>query len=148
MSEEPISHIARGRLPWRSPDDDVTECGKRVNEFKSVISAEAAQALWKKHGETRARFLLCVTCVDTANRYSTNGAALTWETDPDGLLERYLSRSIWRRTNEGRLSKELRALAAVALAHRDEFDVYLDGLESAPSMADARAAKRRRETTR
>ena len=119
---EPISHIARAVLPWRDASDNDTECGKPVTEFARVVTFEEASALWKKHGQQRAAFILCMTCVSTAQRWSPRHAAhLTFEGEP---TER-ISREFGKRREQ--MDRELRAMAELVTRHRDEFDDLMAG---------------------
>lgn len=124
VTDTPLSHIARSPLPWRDPADNDTECGKPVSEFTSVITADAAIALVKKHGQARAAFLLCMTCVQTTSRHGFRDP--TGQCTFDGQPTERLSREFGKRREQ--TDRELRAMAELVVRHRDEFDDLLSGL--------------------
>lgn len=122
--EGPLAHIARAPLPWRAPADNDTECGKHVSQFAKVISWDDAVALVKRHGQARAAFLLCVTCVETARRhgYRSPVGQCTFDGEP---TER-LSREFGKRREQ--TDRELRAMAELIARHRGEFDDLMTGV--------------------
>ena len=142
MPEQPIDHIARPALPWRNPDR--TECGRLLTDVASVVDRSVIEAKIKRHGQQRAAFTTCMTCAQTSDRYRT------WEVDPVEVMLRELDRSrAWKWNpdpSDGtvRTVHELRAIAALIDAHRDEFDAYVDGLETATDLTQRRSAKRTR----
>lgn len=120
--KEPVDHILRPRLPWRSPDEpSVTECGYDASKVKTLTRAEYFQRR-KDLGDQRSAMFTCMTCSQTAGRYPT------WIDDPRRAIERevvwecgsgYLGRNSDRR---GQLLRdELMAIAALIEAHPDEF---------------------------
>lgn len=125
--KEPVDHIARPRLPWRSSDADITECGYDASKVKTISRTEFSDRL-KNLGQQRTAMLMCMTCSDTARRWGT------WETDPCQALDREIS---WERgeryrarTDRGfRLRDELAAIAALIEAHREEFDAHISSTE-------------------
>lgn len=124
----PLRHIARDPLPWRAPDDNTTECGRDVTDVASYFTRGEALELVKKHGQQRAAFLLCMTCVDRTNTYhwrgTDNGAyhgQTTWADEP---MER-LNHEHGRRRLQ--LETELRAMAELVAAHPEEFAALLAG---------------------
>jgi hypothetical protein len=129
--DEPLSHIRRPDLPWRT--SRLTECGRPTADVKKFMERQEALALVKKHGIKRAAFLLCMTCMTTANQYRT------WEEDPAGALAREFFGA-----TDPKLSEELRALGALVNAHREEFDGFLEGLGSTVDLAAARRQRARR----
>jgi hypothetical protein len=116
--KEPVDHIVRPSLPWRS-DGGITECGYDASKVKSLTRAEFFQRV-KDLGQQRTAMLTCMTCSDTARRWKT------WEEDPRQAMEREIS---WEhgnyyraRTDRGeRLSEELIAIAVLIEAHGEEF---------------------------
>jgi hypothetical protein len=115
--KDPVDHILRPSLPWRSPDDAaITECGFDASKVKVLTRSEFFQRL-KDLGQQRSAMLTCMTCADTARRWGT------WDDDPRKALEREITwESGWRRTDHGwRLRDELLAIAALIEAHQDEF---------------------------
>lgn len=133
--KEPLAHIIRPVLPWRV-SADTTECGRRIVDVATAVPLPEAQAIWKRHGKQRAAFLLCSTCVSTANRYGHD----YMKDDIAKVLQREIN---WQ-GNE-RLNAELRALGLLVEAHRDEFDAAVSGLGSIVPMDDLRRARRDRE---
>lgn len=125
--KEPVDHILRPRLPWRSDSDPaITECGFNVASVKAISRAEFFQRV-KEMGRQRAAMVTCMTCSQTAERWCA------WEEDPRHALEREIS---WEgagkyHSNEKRghrLRDELLAIASLIDAHRDEFDSLLGRL--------------------
>jgi hypothetical protein len=131
MSEQ-LEHVRRPNLPWRI--FDLTECGLQTTD-RPVISRADLQAKWKRQGQQRAALTTCMTCLSTAQRWPS------WDEDPAACLgrETYMGRS-----PDTRLADELRAIALLVEAHRDEFDQTVASLTAAPSLAEARSARRRR----
>lgn len=133
-----IDHIRRPHLPWRDQAQS-TECGRDIADVKGLISRDEAHARLKRLGHKRATFSMCLTCLETAERWKA------WADDPAEALRRE-AQNISRRDQArvALLNKELRAIAALIQAHRDEFDGYLTGLEQTISLEAARQARRRR----
>lgn len=92
----------------------------------------------RKHGQQRAAFLLCMTCVNTSDRYRD------WQQSPTDVVAREGS-SRWR-AELTQMDRELFAIAALVCAHRDEFDGYLADLAETTSLRDRRTAKGKRGT--
>jgi len=138
--QEHVDHILRPALPWR--EDGLTECGRVVTEATAVVTADEVKARIKRIGQQRTAFTVCMTC---AGRTSLSR---TWQQDPIDVLYRELRRvSTGYGINTGpaatRMTAELRAIAALIAAHRDEFDGYLSGLGDTVNLADARSRRRR-----
>ena len=115
--KEPVDHILRPSLPWRSPEDAaITECGFDASKVKTLTRPEFFQRL-KDMGQQRTAMLTCMTCSDTARRWGT------WSDDPRRALEREINWECgWRRTDRGfQLRDELLAVVALVAAHQDEF---------------------------
>ncbi len=138
MPDQPLNHIRRPDIPWRKSRK--TECGRAVDEFAEGIVLDRAEALAlvDKYGKQRAAFLLCMTCMTTASQYPD------WNDDPSGALAREFHHyNRWH--PDTRLNDELRAIAALVDAHRDEFDGYLEDVAQTTDLA---AARRRRASRR
>lgn len=133
---EPKTHVLRARLPWRA-DEHLTECGLPAADHETLDRPTAA-ARWKEWGPRRAALIFCMTCVDTANHWPN------WDDDPATVMSRECGRGRWREAGDDppRLERELRALAALAEAHADEFADLLAGLAEVSSLADRRRAAR------
>jgi hypothetical protein len=118
--KEPVDHIIRPLLPWRSSEGSVTECGYDASKVKALTREEFFQRE-KDLGKQRAAMITCMTCADASRRWNT------WETDPCQAMAREIAweRGEWyrARTDRGdRLKQELTAVAALIEAHREEFD--------------------------
>jgi hypothetical protein len=117
--KEPVDHILRPSLPWRSIETAITECGYDAAKVKAITRVEFFQRV-KDLGQQRTAMLTCMTCSDTARRWKT------WEEDPRQAMEREIN---WERgfgyrerTDRGeRLKDELLAIAALIEAHGEEF---------------------------
>jgi hypothetical protein len=143
VSDKPtINHVERPAPPWRSAPGR-TECGLPTAGHP-VITRPEFEELVRRLGKQRAAMQLCMTCWNTAIRWAD------WATDPVQVVMRETQGGkVFRRETYGTRTDpsfrdELRALAALVEAHRDEFDGYLAGLDDAASLADARARRRRR----
>jgi hypothetical protein len=137
-----IDHVALPPLPWR--EVELTECGLPV-EAHPVITRDSYIARLREWGQDRTRFTVCRTCALTAANYKT------WEEDPVSAIQREAQRHGFfqaRQPDEARalFTRELRALAALAEAHRDEFVGYVEGLTETVSLETARQARRRRSS--
>jgi hypothetical protein len=142
--EEPeklrVDHVERGALPWRQVE--LTECGLPVADHP-VITRDAYVARYKAWGRERTMFTVCRTCANTAANYKP------WDEDPVQTIKREAERCGWypRADDLGRdlFTRELRAIAALIEAHREEFDGYVEGLAETVSLDRARQQARRRK---
>lgn len=134
-----IDHVQRGPLPWRGAE--LTECGLPVTNHP-VITRASYLARIREWGQHRTRFTVCRTCATTAANYKP------WEEDPVSVIRREAERCGWfpRDGDEGRdlFVRELRALAALAAAHSEEFAGYVEGLTETVSLENARRTRRRK----
>ncbi len=123
--KEPVDHILRPQLPWRSAAG-ITECGYDAAKVPTISRDEYLDRL-KNFGRQRTAILTCMTCADTASRHST------WEDDPRQALQREVEweGGRWgRRDDRGcRLRDELLAIAAIIDMHREEFDAHISATE-------------------
>lgn len=140
--QKPLDHILREPLPWRHQRH--TECGRLAEKVQKTIERDEYAHRLQRLGQRRTSFTVCQTC---ATRFDS---AETWTNSPIAMLHRETTRvGPWSGVNQKlteeqqRLTNELRALAALAEAHREEFDSYMAGLDSTISLAE-----RRRELTR
>jgi hypothetical protein len=138
--KEPVDHIIRPLLPWRTSDGAITECGYDASKV-SAITREAYVARHKELGRQRCAMLTCMTCADTAGRWGT------WAEDPRAAIGREVEwergGSYYRhaRTDRGqRLKDELLAIAGLIEAHREEFDALIDVLRRRRDWLDQKAA--------
>lgn len=110
-----LNHIARTSLPWR--DADRTICGQPVNQYADgvVINLRDAHAMARRLGQQRFALVICMTCANNANRWTE------WDANPLGRMEREVTGGGFRKIDPV-IVAELRAMAALIAAHRDEFD--------------------------
>lgn len=134
---DPMEHVKREGLPWREDWDELTECGRKTIDVAEVVTREEMVAKVKRQGKTRAALSSCMSC------WNTMGGYQPWSEDPASAMSREC-RPVWGQANErdDRVRRELRAIAALIVAHRDEFDAMVEGLAAVPSLADARKARR------
>jgi hypothetical protein len=135
MADQPLDHVIRSWPPWRRGDPP-TECGREPTGVQ-VITRDAFLARVRKLGQQRAAMTMCMTCWETCTRRRT------WTSDPVAVMARETGR--WDEAEKARLTKELRALAALVAAHEEEFYGFLDDLEDT---VDIRTAMRRRTVDR
>lgn len=119
--KEPVDHIVRPPLPWRTREGAITECGFDASKVPTITRPEFFQRL-KDYGQQRTAMTVCMTCSDTSKRHGT------WDDDPRQALDREIEWECrYRRTDRGlRLKDELSAIAALVEAHRDEFDAHIE----------------------
>lgn len=136
--KEPVDHILRPQLPWRS-DAGITECGYDASKVPT-LTREAYFARLKEFGQQRSAMVTCMTCSDTARR---RGA---WDDDPRQAMEREIEWEIrWRQKDHGvRLRDELLAIADLIAAHREEFDAHVSNTEQRRAWNEQKAAKVKR----
>lgn len=135
--KEPVDHILRPQLPWRSGGEAaVTECGYDASKVKTLTRAEFFQRL-KDFGRQRTAMLTCMTCSDTAGRWGT------WDDDPRKAMEREITWECgWRRADKGvRLRDELLAIAALVEAHADEFASLVNAAAARREWLEKKAAR-------
>jgi hypothetical protein len=134
-----LHHILRDCPPWRDPATRRTECGRQGPDMATVELTEAAR-LVQAVGKTRAKEQLCITCFETAGNWPR------WQEDPAAVVARECGAHGGRFGFSGKaedFSHELRAIAALIQAHREEFDELVTGHQATVSLHEARAAKRR-----
>ena len=136
----PVDHILRPRLPWRTTDEGaITECGYDASKVSALTRAEFDQRV-RDLGKQRTAMITCMTCADTARRWSD------WDTDPRLAIAREVEwergSHYWRsRDDRGQLLKdELLAIAGLIEAHRDEFDAAINAIAQRRSWLEQKAA--------
>lgn len=136
MTDEPLplQHVARPVPPWRTADP-LTECGLAIT-FSGVLSRGEFVTKIRQQGKVRGAMTTCMTCWNTAQNWPT------WDQDPVKMVSRECSPFDARKTETIRL--ELRAIASLVDAHREEFDGLLAGLSQTVSMDDLRRRRARR----
>lgn len=141
--KEPVDHILRPTLPWRSPDEGaMTECGYDATKVKTLTRAEYFQRL-KDLGQRRSAMVTCLTCSDTCRRHGD------WNDDPRLALQREIT---WekpgyysRREQRGqRLKDELLAIALLIEAHREEFAANVEAIQRRREWNDKKAEAKRK----
>ena len=144
--KEPVDHILRPNLPWRSPDEGaITECGYDASKVKTLTRAEFFNRQ-KDLGERRTAMFTCMTCSDTARRWGT------WDDDPRLALQREIewergsaySRS--RNDRGGRLRDELTAINALIESHREECVVLVNEIEQRRAWNEKKTAMSEKKT--
>jgi hypothetical protein len=137
VADEPVHHVLRPPIPWR-PDEGLTECGLTAASYPTWTRDELfVQA--RKLGKTRTYMVTCVTCLDTAQRHPT------FEEDPSAFLGRLTQPRYRRKSGRDDLfARELRAIAALVAAHRDEFEEAVTGLASTTDLTARRSKGARR----
>jgi hypothetical protein len=123
--KEPVDHILRPRLPWRTDEGAMTECGYNAASVKAISRDEYAARV-KDMGRQRAAILTCMTCSQTAGRHKP------WSEDPRSAIEREVQ---WEAPYYGkergeRLKDELLAIEALVAAHPEEFQRMLTDMAS------------------
>lgn len=128
--KEPVDHIERPRLPWRSTDEPaITECGYSAVKVKTLTRSEFERRL-KEYGEQRTTILTCMICMQTARRWSD------WDTDPRQAIEREIQwEGRWNQNRGTRLANELRAIHMLIAAHYGQFQTYLHEVEGTVDFA-------------
>jgi hypothetical protein len=139
IMKEPVDHILRPSLPWRS-EAAITECGYDASKVKTLTRPQYFQRL-KDLGQQRSAMFTCMTCADTARRWGT------WDDDPRLALEREIKwergSHHWRSRNDRgtRLKDELLAIAALIEAHHDEFLTLVTTNEQRRAWLEKKAAR-------
>lgn len=142
---QPLRHLPRLAPPWSEPD--VTVCGRPMSDVRSVVSFEDARALYRRHGQARAVFLFCQTCI--ASHRGKAHIETRFERAPAHVVVDWASRAgsfyYKKDTPEAaRIEAELKALAALAAEHREEFDTLVARFLTPDEFAAKRAQKRGR----
>lgn len=134
--KQPVDHIERPRLPWR--DERLTECRLSADSYPT-ITRDGAVTRCRELGKTRFAMTVCITCMQTAERH------LTWEQDPVSAMLREVEGARWYRKDgtHDQMRTELKAIALLIAAHRDEFDETIASLGETSELAAKREAKRR-----
>lgn len=136
-----LTHIERPSLPWRP--ERKTECGLDA-ERHPTWTREQARRIAKELGKKRFSMHVCMTCQGTAERHAT------WEEDPASCMVRHaqgMTLTRWGQRREAseekrRFNDELRAIAALIAAHREEFDALVEDLGDVVDLSDRRRKSR------
>jgi hypothetical protein len=137
MTTEPLQHILRPALPWQT--ERLTECGRNPDDFREglVIDRVEVKRLLAAHGKQRVAFMVCMTCFGRSN-YSHD----SWEDNPASVMRRHCERAGFGSDPSLAINVELRALALLVEAHREEFDQAVRDLQGAVPLAARRKQRR------
>lgn len=121
--KEPVDHIIREQLPWRTDiTQAITECGYNASKVQSM-TREQYIARYKELGERRTAMLTCMTCEGVFRNYST------WKDDPRQAIKREVdwegSGRYAHKDRGTRMRDELLAIEALIAAHPDEFHLHI-----------------------
>lgn len=130
----PLEHIFRAAsVPWRAPQDGLTECGREVGTLPTITRDQFIAKL-RTQGKQRAAFTTCMVCWETTTRYKL------WSEDPLDAIRREV---YGMRGDDKRFGFELHAIEMLINNHREEFDGYVQGLQETVNLADRRRARRK-----
>lgn len=115
MRDEPLTHISRTPLPWRDPGKTV--CGHPIAQYPDhlVVNLADARAMQKRLGKQRFALAICMTCAHNVGHWAS------WDENPFGRMQREVTGGGFGK-REPELEAELRAIATLIAARRDEFD--------------------------
>jgi hypothetical protein len=134
-----ITHIERSGLPWRA--EQLTECGLDAPRHPTWTREEVV-ARYKEWGAQRLSLHVCMTCWSTFARHAT------WEDDPASCIVRHATPMTLRwgvpSEDKRRFADELRAIAALIAAHREEFDALVDSYAEVVDLKEVRRERNRR----
>lgn len=137
--KEPVDHILRPQLPWRR-DGGITECGYNAEKVSTLSRPEYFDRV-KTMGQQRAAMVTCMTCAQTASRWSI------WEDEPRHAIQREIEWEghgsyRWGRSDDRgtRMRDELLAIAALIETHRDEFDAHVAATEQRREWLEKKSA--------
>lgn len=118
---EVLQHILRTPLPWR--DAARTACGLVVDELAAgrVLTLDEGRAKIARLGKQRASMFLCMTCCNRAPNWPE------WDRDPVERMARECERGWGNPEHRVVVERDLRAIAALIVAHRGEFDDLVRG---------------------
>jgi hypothetical protein len=140
--KEPVDHILRPRLPWRTDVAALTECGYDATKVKALTRDDIDQRL-KDLGKQRTAMLTCMTCMNTAGRWKT------WDEDPREAIGREVEwEGRWRQDRGHRLRDELLAIEALIAAHPEEFKKLLADIDARREWRDRKAREEQKPKPR
>lgn len=135
---EPLTHIMRTPLPWR--DATKTVCGRPASQYRPdlVVPLVDAIAMRQRLGQQRFALVICMTCAHNCSHW------VEWDANPVRRMAREMNDSAYGKPDP-LVDAELRAIAALIGAHRDEFDRFVAAhIEGA--VVTMSELKRRRQT--
>lgn len=137
---EALTHITRTGLPWRAADRTV--CGKPISQYPAqlVINLADAQAMQRRLGQQRFALAICMTCAHNVGHWAE------WDANPVMRFQREVNgNGMGRDRHDELIERELRAIAALIAAHRDEFDDMVTALADG-SVVTMQQLRRQRQT--
>lgn len=137
MPDQPVAHLARPVPPW----DEVrhTLCGRLIVDVARMGTPEAYTATVKKHGQRRAAFDYCVTCIDRGPYTEAK-----WEQSAVEIALDWLGRSRYARDgSRDNVTTTLHALSALVEAHPEEFEAHRNATKSGAKSLDAARTARK-----
>jgi hypothetical protein len=140
-----IAHVERPELPWRKPEQRLTECGLTAASYPTITRSELVDRV-KEWGEQRTAMTVCMTCYQTAQRWNA------WEENPIDAIRRAANNEPhWNRfagipeaVRTSPLLTELRAIAILIDRHHEEFDKIVVGLGEVVNLDQKREEQRRK----
>lgn len=139
--KEPVDHILRPSLPWRSATDSpITECGYDAAKVNTITRSFYALR-YKELGRQRAAMMTCMTCAQTAERWAT------WDDDPRKAIGREVEwETAFCRSKRGdRLKDELLAIAQLIEKHGDEFSQIIADSNARREWLERKKAEKSKE---
>lgn len=110
----------------------MTECGRPTADVKSVIERDVLLRRLEQWGKQRTSLFTCMVCWETAARWPL------FDVDPVMAMHR----EFYGGRADPQLAKELRALAALATAYREDFEAYMAGLGQTVELKNRRRRQR------
>jgi len=136
----PLRHLRRMAPPWA--DQHRTVCGRPTTDVANLVTWDEAAALYRKHGQQRAAFLFCQTCI-ASHRHAADRPS-RWDEDPAAVVTDYASRGRKGWQGDEQTRAELLALADLVNAHPDEYAAHVARRLVPDALAQRRARRRNR----
>jgi hypothetical protein len=114
--DSPPRHLERYAPPWAR--DRRTICGRPLGDVAVWVTFEEGRAIIAKHGQQRARLLLCQTCIGNQARIQSPSI---WDTNPVQVVNDYTSHNWPNSLAFAQTRAELLAIAKLVAAHEAEF---------------------------
>jgi len=132
----PPRHLERFAPPWVK--SHLTICGLQISGVASWLTFDEAKALIAEVGVTRARLLLCQTCL--AQQHKMERGTM-WEAKPQEIVGDWVARARWGGTPEAEETRAyLLAIGRLTAAHAEEFEAMV-----AAYLSDEVAARRKKK---
>lgn len=118
LLDGPPRHLERYAPPWVA--DRRTICGRPLADVAAWVTYDEGRKLIDKVGATRARLLLCQTCLGQQSRIASPTA---WERNPAAIVEDYTRNAVWEKGPAFEQTRaELLAIARLIEQHPDEYE--------------------------